>query len=180
MLVALTAVPTFAAERYFLLATGVWFPHKSNTVNNSFQPVNVSYNTGWGIGGAVGIALDNGLHLENELVYRQASARGTSDDQWALGWLVNAWWHARNSTRITPYFGGGFGFGRGHASSPGPMDNNITGVAYQAGGGVDIRLDRRLSLDLGYRYFGITDTGSHESGFDLAGSSVMAGFRLLF
>lgn len=179
-LVVLTTTQAFAAERYFSLATGAWFPGHTNTVNNSLQPFNISYNTGWSIGGAVGVAMDNGLRLENELVYRQASARGTGDDQWALGWMVNAWWDARNSTKITPYFGGGFGFGRGHASSPGPVDNDITGVAYQAGGGVDIRLDRSLSVDLGYRYFGISDMGNHGSGSDLSGSSVMAGMRLKF
>jgi len=179
-----TALPVspFAAERYFAVTPGVWLPGKTIGA--------VKYDAGWSLGGAAGVSFENGLRLENELVYRQAEAKGVKDDQWVLGWLVNLWWDGKNSSSVTPYFGGGFGYGRGkvamgEVATAGvvvPVDRVGTGVAYQAGGGFDIRLDRGLSLDLGYRYFGISDgsRGDGVGGFDLAGSSVTAGLHAKF
>src|SRR5450631_293633 len=177
------ALPAFATDRYFGLAGGAWLPGKTSSFDVNFYPVKVDYKSGWSAGGTFGVAFDSGMRLDNEIVYRQSSARSSSDDQWALGWLINIWWDARNSSPLTPYFGGGFGYCRGSIASPGPIEGSGTGVAYQAGGGVDVRLQRGFSLDLGYRYFGIADLASNNNvgdGFDLAGSSIMAGLRMRF
>jgi len=180
-LIFMYALPSFAAERYFSVTPGVWLPYHTSTIYYNLQPINSSYSAGWSLGGAVGASFDNGLRIENELVYRQASARGMNDDQWNLGWLVNLWWEGRNSTRITPYFGGGVGFGRGHVASPVSIDNSGSGIAYQAGGGFGYRIHDNVSLDLGYRYFGITDSSSNNiGGIELAGSSWVAGLRMRF
>jgi opacity protein-like surface antigen len=121
------------------------------------------------------------LRLENELSYRYAPGRNGGGDTWALGWMVNAWLQARNRTPVTPYFGGGFGLGRGHMASAGAWDGDVIGVAYQAGGGLEIGMDRRTSLDLGYRYFGIADTSNNNTGnSNLAGSTLLAGVRVKF
>jgi opacity protein-like surface antigen len=146
------------------------------------QQILIEYNTGWALGGAFGASLDSGLRLENELIYRQASPRTAGGDLWTLAWMINVWWDARNSSPFTPYFGGGFGLGRGHVASPGPIDNSGSGAVYQVGGGLDYKFDRHLSLDVGYRYFGIADTSSSGGvgSVDLAGSSVLAGLRWRF
>lgn len=96
--------------------------------------------------------------------------------------MVNAWWDGRNGSPFTPYFGGGFGFGRGHVASPGPIDNSGSGKAYQVGGGVDCKIDQQLSLDVGYRYFGLSDTSSNggAGSVDMVGSSVLTGIRWRF
>lgn len=174
--------PSFAAERYFSPSTGIFAPGKTTTVDNSFKPVSIDYNTGWALGGAFGAGFDSGLRLENELIYRQASPRAPGGDLWALAWMVNIWWDARNNSPFTPYFGGGFGFGHSHVASPGPVDNSGSGVAYQAGAGLDYKIDRLLSLDIGYRYFGISDISSDGGvgSVDLVGSSVLAGLRWRF
>jgi opacity protein-like surface antigen len=179
--IILFAMPALAAEKYFALSAGTWLPAKTSTIDYNFRQIDTTYDAGWGIGGAFGVAIDNGLRLENELVYRQAKAK-PANDTWTLGWLVNIWWDARNSSPVTPYFGGGFGFGRGHVASPGPVDNSGSGIAYQAGGGIDVRLDRRLSLDIGYRYYGLADLSSNRGvgSVDLTGSSIMAGIRYKF
>jgi len=170
------AVNVLAAERYFSASTGIFSPGSTRTFDANSQPLTTNYSTGWAVNGAIGVGLDNGLRLENELAYKTASS-----DAWALGWLINIWWDAKNSTPFTPYIGGGFGFGRGHAASPGIVDNDITGFAYQAGGGVAWKLQPQLSLDLGYRYFGIADASSSSIGVkDLAGSSLMISVRVGF
>lgn len=166
---------------YFTVSGGVWLPAHTTSLDTSLNPTESRYDGGAGFSGAVGMDIGRILRLENELSYRYASARNSGGDTWALGWLFNAWIQARNQTPVTPYFGGGFGLGRGHIATVGLTDGDITGVAYQVGGGLDIQLDRRTSLDLGYRYFGISDTGNHgANGNDLAGSTIMAGVRLRF
>jgi opacity protein-like surface antigen len=182
-LITLFSLPSFAAERsaYFSISGGVWLPAKTATLDNNFLPVDISYHNGWSVSGAVGLASDKGLRLENEIVYRHAPGKGTTDSQCSLGWLINIWYDMHNSTPITPYLGGGFGYGRGHQADLGVIDGDGNGVAYQAGGGVDVRLSQGLSLDLGYRYFGIADIYNKSAGgFDLSGSSVVAGLRKTF
>jgi opacity protein-like surface antigen len=167
---------------YYSLSAGVWLPAHTSSVDASLKPTETHYNAGIGIGGAIGIDLGQIFRLENELSYRYSDAKSSGGNNWALAWMLNGWIETRNYSPVTPYFGGGFGLGRGHISTNGPSDGDVTGVAYQVGGGLDIRLDRRLSLDIGYRYFGISDTSDNNGtgSNDLAGSSVLAGLRVRF
>jgi len=166
---------------YFSISGGPWFPTHTTSNDATFTPVETRYDGGIGVSGAFGAELGTFFRLENELSYRYAPGRNDIGDTWAFAWMLNAWLQARNQTPVTPYFGGGFGLGRGHVVSAGPWDGDMTGVAYQAGCGLDIRLDRRTSLDIGYRYFGISDTGNDNThGDGLAGSTIAAGVRVRF
>lgn len=166
---------------YFSASGGAWLPTHTTTLDTTLKPTEARYDGGFGLGAAIGMDLGQLLRLENELSYRYARGRNGGGDTWALGWMVNAWIQARNQSPVTPYFGGGFGLGRGHVASAGAWDGDLTGVAYQAGGGLEIQLDRKTSLDVGYRYFGISDTSNQSNnGNDLAGSSVMAAVRVRF
>lgn len=176
---SLTALPSLGADQYFSVSTGAWLPHSTSTPDINLQPITTSYSTGWSLGTTLGVALDNGLRFENELVYRQAEAKRSSEDQWNLGLLVNIWWEGKNATPIAPYFGGGIGFARSHVASPGIIDNTGGGVAYQAGGGF-ILSRNDFDLDLGYRYFAIKDTTSNIGSVDLVGSSWTVGVRKKF
>jgi len=179
----LSSLPAYAADSstYCSISGGVWLPGKSTTLDSNFLPVDITYQNGWSVGGAIGVASDKGLRLETELVYRKAQSMETSDNQWSLGWLINIWYDMRNSSPITPYLGGGFGYGRGHQADLSVIDGSGNGIAYQAGGGVDIRFTKGLSLDLGYRYFGVTDIyNKGAGGFDISGSSITAGLRKTF
>jgi len=130
----------------------------------------IDYQTGYATGVAFRVTA-RFLRVESELVYR-----GASPDAWALGWLFNLWVEGRNSTRFTPYAGGGIGPGRGHAASPGIIENDIRGIAYQSGGGVEWAVSPDTSLDFGYRYFGISGTYEGAPGSKvLAGSSFLVG-----
>ncbi len=171
----LLSTTVLAADKYISLAGGTFSPVSTTTFDSNLSTVTVNYDTGYAVGGTVGADF-NGLRIENELIYRQANP-----DAWALGWLINAWYDVKNSSPLTPYLGGGCGLGRGHAASPGIIDNDIAGIAYQAGGGLTWQIQPNISIDLGYRYFGITDTSSNGSGTnDLAGSSFLLGGRFRF
>lgn len=173
--------PYYNFSPYFSLSGGAWLPAHTTSLDATLKPTEAHYDGGFGIGGAIGMDLGQLFRLENELSYRYAPGRNGNGDTWALGWTVNGWLQLRNQTPVTPYFGGGIGLGRGHVASAGSWDGDIVGVAYQAGAGLDILLDRRTSLDIGYRYFGISDTSNdNKSGNDLVGSSIMAGVRVRF
>jgi opacity protein-like surface antigen len=175
----LAALPSFAADQYFAVSTGAWLPHPTSTLSTSLQPISTSYSPGWSLGGVLGRSFDNGLRVESELVYRQAEAKSSSEDQKSLSLLVNIWWEAKNATPVAPYFGGGFGFARAHVASPGLTDNTGGGIAYQAGGGI-IFSQNAFDVDLGYRYFGIKDTTSTIGSVDLEGSLWIVGVRKKF
>jgi len=85
-----------------------------------------------------------------------------------------------NTSPVTPYVIGGFGFGRGRVASPGIIGESGAGIAWQTGCGLDYRLSQSLSLDVGYRYTGISDLSSGVERFNPAGSVVQSGFRVHF
>lgn len=173
----LIASPLFAAGNYFTLEGGAFAPRDTSTVDENLSTINVHYTPGYAMGAIVGSKFNRGLRVETELTYRQAKP-----DAWAFGALVNAWWDILNGSPLTPYLGGGIGYGMGHCASPGIVKNDINGVAYQAGGGVIFDIDPNVSLDFGYRYFGISDP--YNSGGvgnqTLAGSSYLLGIRFGF
>ncbi len=118
------------------------------------------------------------LRLEGELSYKHAEMksidnRDTGDrfrsvdgSLGALCMMGNAFFDLHNNSPVTPYFGGGAGLAVLHLSdtfgtntTSGSRDfiyseGDDTVFAYQVGGGVEIALNRQLSLDVGYRYFG--------------------------
>jgi len=115
------------------------------------------------------------LRLEGELSYKHSEINAVTDnfappihhrdvdgDLGVFAFMANAFLDLHNDTPVTPYFGGGIGVATLHLSNT--HDNNTGGrlyrdddasvFAYQVGGGLDIALNRRISLDLAYRYFG--------------------------
>ena len=171
-----------SAERYVSLTPGLWLQSQTSSVDYSLRPVSVDYSPGWSLGAAVGGAYENGCRLETELIYRQALPKQGNDNTWIAGMLMNLWWEARSESGITPYFGGGFGGARAHVSSPGLVDNSGGGVSYQVGGGIGIRIDPRLVLDIGYRYFGVWDVNNSGNigNVNLSVSSITTGLRVGF
>jgi len=128
------------------------------------------------------------IRLEGEFSYKNGEIRRITDQAnglrfhdpdgnlGALAVMFNAFFNLRNSSPVTPYFGGGIGVATLHLTNTFGTDtsgggsqrlllypkDNDTVFAYQGGAGVEIALNRRLSLDLGYRYFR-TDKARFES-----------------
>ncbi|MDR3581630.1 MAG: outer membrane beta-barrel protein [Oryzomonas sp.] len=167
----------------------------------------VRFDPGVDVGGAGGFDFGY-LRLEGELSYKEADIKSIADNTGvnqyrdidgnlgALAFMANAFFDFHNYTPVTPYMGGGIGFATLHLSNTYatdannnrllmyPRDDN-TVFAYQAGAGLNIALNRRYSLDLGYRYFN-TDWASF-SRYALTTSSVRfeshnatVGFRIKF
>jgi len=175
------------------------------TTNQSFNE-RIRFDPGVYVGGAGGF--DFGfLRLEGELSYKEADIKSITDNigsaqfrdidgnLGALAFMANAFLDMHNYTPVTPYLGGGIGFATLHMTDTWattgttrqlmyPRDDD-TVFAYQLGAGLDIALNRRYSLDLGYRYFN-TDRATfsrHQldsSGVRFESHNVAAGLRIKF
>lgn len=113
--------------------------------------------------------------------------------------MINVFFDLRNSSRFTPYLGGGIGAATLYLSDtygyvtknnsthyqPLYLESDDTVFAYQLGGGVNIALNNRFSLDVGYRYFK-TDEAHLDSYYDTTSGlrfeshNAMVGLRMKF
>lgn len=147
----------------------------------STKDAQVRFDPGLNIGGSAGY--DFGFfRLEGEMSYKNSSITSVTEQQapgtryvntdgnlGAFAMMMNGFFDLHNESPVTPYLGGGVGYAalnldttRGVDVQSGLLNNSIfrsdedNVFAYQAGGGLQVALNRRLSLDLGYRYFGTT------------------------
>lgn len=123
---------------------------------------------------AIGANLTHGFRTEFELSYRETDidsisrngvgGANASGELETYGMMLNAAYDFAPRSTFSPYVTAGAGFLH-HDLSAGAVPalgfNNVSdsdwNFAYQAGGGLSIRLDRKLHLDTGYRYLASTD-----------------------
>ncbi len=137
--------------------------------NTDFQ-LDSSYDSNVGFGLVFGKVYDNNLRLEGDLAYRNndldafeqgGEVVGAAGDITALSFTLNTYYDLVNPSRFTPYFGGGIGGtyvnldGRTAEANLEDLvfSDEAFAFAYQLGAGVACRINRQVSLDLGYRYF---------------------------
>jgi len=197
---------------YFSLFLGTSFARDTTVDVIDYAPPGssfrdqVSFDPGIYTGGTGGY--DFGfMRLEGELSYRNANidSVSSSDGQFyrnldgelgAFAGMFNVYFDMHNPSRVTPYLGGGIGFaslylsdtyGYGNISGYSRLydQSNDTVAAYQVGAGMDVAINSRYSLDIGYRYF-ITDKGKLDSDFAttnelrLESHNVLVGFKFKF
>lgn len=159
---------------------GVSVPRNANVtgydyfLDKSFNE-RVEFDPGINIGGTIGF--DYGfIRLEGELSYKHGEMatiydqagnyryRNVDGTLGALGMMFNTFLDLHNPSPLTPYLGGGVGFASMYLSDtfvPGDplpiyQEDDDFVFAYQAGAGLEIAFNPRLSLDFGYRYFATT------------------------
>ncbi|HIJ96474.1 MAG TPA: porin family protein [Desulfuromonadales bacterium] len=181
------------------------------TDNYSSPPVftsdTVSFDPGINLGATGGYDFGS-IRLEGEISYKHSEIKSITDlsaggDHYraidgtvgAAAFMANAFFDLHNNTPVTPYLGGGIGFATLHLSDTFGSGSNgrkwlydsgdATVFAYQLGAGVDIAINRRFSMDIGYRYFA-TDTATFSNDFDREHSlkyeshNTSVGFRVKF
>lgn len=160
----------------------------------------VTFDPGIYVGGTGGF--DFGfLRLEGELSYRHANIDTITENSapfpnvdgnlGVFATMVNVFFDLHNASPVTPYAGGGIGMASLHLSDTTSLgnkllyeDSNDTVFASQVGAGMDLAINRRFSLDLGYRYF-MTEKahlGGNSISSDLRFEShnAMVGFKMKF
>ncbi|KAA0894095.1 outer membrane protein [Oryzomonas rubra] len=193
---------------------GVTMPRGTDVTTTDFSTAPSSsfserarFDPGVYVGGAGGF--DFGfLRLEGEISYKEADIKSITDNTGvnqyrdidgnlgALAFMGNVFFDMHNDTPVTPYLGGGIGFATLHMSdtyaTDGSNNRNLmyprdddTVFAYQAGAGLGIALNRRFTLDLGYRYFNTDRANFSRHNLDSSGvrfesHNVAVGFRTKF
>lgn len=143
----------------------------------------VEFDPGIFIGGTGGYDFGY-VRVESEISYKYSTIKSITENGsgyqfqnidgniGALAVMFNTFIDIHNRSRVTPYIGGGIGYASLYLSNtygttmtypysrPLLYSEDYASVfAYQLGAGIEIALNRRLSLDIGYRYF-CTDTAN--------------------
>lgn len=130
------------------------------------------FDTGFQMTGAVGIDLRNSFRVEGEMLYSSNEAKsiigtaaGTAlntgtiqGDVASLSFMANVAYDIPNQTRLTPFVFGGAGISgiflnQIEAGNAQIYDDVDWVLSLQAGVGVNMAVDERLSLEAMYRYF---------------------------
>lgn len=193
---------------------GAAIPLSQNATTDDFnqnQTFNdrVKFDPGISVGGTGGYDFGY-VRLEGEMSYKHAEISSVTDrdtgDTYgsmhgsvgAFAVMGNGFFDFHNPSPITPYIGGGVGFATLHLSDTSGILRGGTGgrtslydadddtvFAYQAGAGLEIAINRRFSLDLGYRYFGTSkarfnEGSSRETSMKFESHNAIAGVRFKF
>jgi len=199
---------------YLSVFLGASAPQDTTVTISEFNPVttkNAEVQFDPGINAGVCGGYDFGFfRLEGEMSYKNNEITGVNEPTYGIRYvnvdghlgvfsmMLNGFFDLHNESPVTPYLGGGMGFAnlnlsttRGVDANLGVQNNHIFGAdqdtvfAYQAGAGLEFALNRRLSLDLGYRYFG-TGRASfrkdwpNSTDMRLGSNNAQVGFRVKF
>lgn len=165
---------------------GASVPQDASITISEFNPVttkdtDVQFDPGINLGSTAGY--DFGFfRLEGEMSYKRGEIASVTEQTFGTRYknteghigtfamMMNGFFDLHNESPVTPYLGGGIGFAtvslsdtRGVDANSGALNDHIfrsdddTVFAFQAGAGLEISLNRHLSLDLGYRYFGTSN-----------------------
>lgn len=180
-----------------------------NDVDTSYddffnEDAEISFDTGYLIGGAAGFTLVDWARTELEVAYAgydldsiDLEFDGTYDDlDGSIGVLTvmgNVWFGFNNLPLVggpvdqagsglgfSPYFGGGLGVGfvdvNGSTADSFDLDTS-TGFAWQVGAGIRWNFVSNIGLDLGYRYRNVMDVGfgGNWDSADLSSNNVVLG-----
>lgn len=155
----------------------------------------IKFDPGLNIGGTAGMDL-GAARIEGEISYKGADIDSITDFSGthtgikggveALAFMANLFVDLHTQGPITPYFGGGIGFASLHIDDTYNYNNDFyfddddTVFAYQVGGGLEVALNRQISLDLGYRYFRTTEATFANTEFEFESHNATVGLRLKY
>jgi len=136
------------------------------------QGVEVSFDPGWSITGAVGY--DMGMfRVEGEIGYRTVDIDEVTitgfppvsipGDASALTFMVNGYYDHEMGSKLTPYVGFGMGLADTDVEIVGVSVGGDTEFAYQFMLGAGYEVAPNVVLTGGYRFFGIADSGSPDT-----------------
>jgi opacity protein-like surface antigen len=170
---------------------GVGFASDSDITESGFPPVEVSFDTGFAVAGAIGTAID-AFRVEGAVAYQQNDfdkAMGIVDlegDISALSFLVNGYYDFDTKSAWTPYLTAGLGFSMidvndlGIAGEGDRMSDDDTVFAYQLGAGIGYAVNDAVTLDASYRYFATSDPDFSGTEAEVASHNIFFGVRYSF
>lgn len=189
-----------ASAQVYIEAHGGWNLAHDSDIDD---PVDVfeelSYDSGFAVGGAVGYQLSPNWRVEGEVTYRRNEVdefkiSGTDfnadGDVDSVAVMANGYYDFANSSLWTPYIGAGIGtaivsFNDIEANGVKAIDDDDTVFAFQVGVGLGLEVTPNMTLSLDYRFFGttdaeVTDEFGDDDDISYLNSSVWLGLRFSF
>ena len=124
----------------------------------------------------------DGLAFGGEVFYykNEVSLNGSSlqGDQEVIAAMLNAKYYFSAKSWLYPFIGVGGGLSNGKFS--GNISGTMTGHAYQAMVGADIRFSSRVGLYLEYKFLKATTSDNTGQTLDVGGSGILAGLSVVF
>jgi len=147
----------------------------------------IKWDTGYSVSASIGYqppALQ-GFRVEAEIAQHKQDISNGSGAGRADTLAGNLYYDFYNSSKFTPYIGGGLGYGRFNLSNTNPLGNNGTNsrALYQgmAGIGYDPDSIPNVGFTLGYRYMApFSDPHIQGSDFEYSNHSVELGAKFRF
>ena len=195
-------------RQWYVSLYGGWaraLDHKFDFVSNAGASFayTVSHDDGYTVGGAVGILLTKNVRLELDIAHSKfdygnnyhslgftgQNERGSMD----LTTVMANIWFDTNLGFVSPYVGGGVGFGTASGDltisngSGRQFSGDDTGWAFQFGTGLRFPISSNIELDVGYRVKHVVDlnfasaiTGFKTTNFDITTQAIQAGIVVKF
>ena len=167
LLLAVLAVPAFAAGPYVGAEAGAVFLSDTTFSSAGNPDINLKNDTGYGLGLVGGY--DFGTYrVEGEFAWRKNDNKEATDDVGTfkvdgdystMALMANGYYDFRMvSPTFVPYVGAGIGYARVAAKGSEPttgtfVDDSDMVFAYQFAAGVGYVIGKEITLDLGYKYF---------------------------
>ena len=182
-------VSTSCAGTYVSGNLGALFVNDSD-INEGSDTGEITFDTGFGLTGALGRTLGNGNRVEIELGYRTSDIDkitidgiGTAEidgDITTLSLMGNAYYDFAADSDFSPFIGGGVGFANIEADIDDFGSEDDTVFAYQLCLGMSFAVNEKSNIDLQYRFFGTSDPDFDGTDAEYTTHNVMIGLRHTF
>lgn len=189
---ALPAVCLGANGWYGSVNAGVAMATDSDLTVNGVLDVELAYDAGYTVGGALGYMMEN-YRIEGEIAYQANDVEsgngipvppGYSMEASVLTFLVNGYLDIDTGGPFTPFVTAGLGAAKIEFDMTGEPSEDDTVFAYQLGAGIGFAVSESVTLDLRYRYLGLADMeftdGSDKIEVEAASHNITLGLRVAF
>lgn len=158
----------------------------------------IRFDPGFNAGGTIGMDF-GAVRFEGEISYKEGEVdtiynkdtnttfTGIEGSVEATAFMANVFIDLHSPGPITPYVGGGVGFAALHLTDTYDRQGTLfyisddeVAFAYQVGAGLEVALNRQVSLDLGYRFFGTSEASFADTDLEFRSHNATVGFRLKF
>ncbi len=174
---------------------GLTIPSDSNMTDSTLPgiTIDVKSDTGLALGAAAGYDFGNNIRVEGEVAYQKNDVDkasmlgidfGLTGNISSLAFLLNGYYDFANDTAFTPFVSAGLGVAKVKAN-----DLNVAGLgipsanaddtvfAYQVGAGVGYAVNKKVSVDVTYRYFATSNPDFDTTNAEYSSNNFYVGIR---
>lgn len=197
--VAMLSVSTisYSAEGPYVSGNlGLAIPSDSDITDSTLPGItfDVESDMGLALGAAAGYDFGNNIRVEGEVAYQKNDLDkvslplgidvGLTGNISSLAFLLNGYYDFANDSAFTPFISAGLGVARVDANDLNVAGSNFpstsaddTVFAYQVGAGVGYAVNKKVSIDVKYRYFATSDPDFDTTNAEYSSNNFYVGVR---